>query len=71
MPTTNDERQELTEQHIELLRQLPGFRLDSGTPCLCGVESITTRKRRAFSDSLIFNHRCRECGNRFTTWIEG
>jgi hypothetical protein len=71
MPTTNADRQELTEQHIELLRQLPGFRLDSGTPCLCGIDAISTSKRYGYSDSLIFTHHCRECGNEFTTWIEG
>jgi hypothetical protein len=71
MATTNDDGQELDEQQIDRLRQLPGFRLDSGVPCLCAIEAITTSKRRGYSDSLIFTHRCRECGNEFTTWIEG
>jgi hypothetical protein len=71
MPTTNASGQELGEQHKEILRQLPGFRLDSGVPCLCGIDAITTSKRRGYSDSLIFTHRCDECGNEFTTFIEG
>ena len=71
MPTTNDGAQELDEQQVERLRELPGFRLDSGVPCLCSIEAITTSKRRGYSDSLIFTHRCSECGNEFTTFIEG
>jgi protein-disulfide isomerase-like protein with CxxC motif len=71
MPTTQASGQELGEEYIERLRQLPGFRLDSGVPCLCSIEAITTSKRRGYSDSLIFTHRCSECGNEFTTFIEG
>jgi nicotinic acid phosphoribosyltransferase len=71
MQTTNDSGQELDEQQIERLHKLPGFRLDSGVPCLCSIEAITTSKRRGYSDSLIFTHRCSDCGNEFTTFIEG
>ncbi len=71
MPTTQASGQELDEQQVERLRQLSGFRLDSGVPCLCSIEAITTSKRRGYSDSLIFTHRCSECGNEFTTFIEG
>ena len=71
MPTTNDSRQELDEERIERLRELPGFSLDAGKPCLCSIEAITTTKKRGYSDSLIFTHRCSECGNEFTTFIEG
>jgi len=71
MPTTQTSGQELGEEHIERLRELPGFRLDAGMPCLCSIENITTSKRRGYSDSLIFTHQCRECGNEFTTFIEG
>ena len=71
MSTTNDSGQELDEQQINRLRQLPGLRLDGGVPCLCSIEKISTHKRRGYSDSLIFTHRCRECGNEFTTFIEG
>jgi nicotinic acid phosphoribosyltransferase len=71
MESTNADGQERTEQQKEILRQLPGFRLDSGEPCLCGTDAITTTKEYGYSDSLIFHHRCGECGNEFTTWIEG
>ena len=71
MSTTEDSGQELGEQQIEKLRQVAGFHLDEGVPCLCSIESITTTKKRGYSDSAIFTHRCSECGNRFTTWIEG
>jgi len=71
MPTTQASGQELTEQHIERLRELPGFRLDAGVPCLCSIEAITTSKKRGYSGSMIYTHRCGECGNEFTTFIEG
>mgnify|MGYP006914326648 FL=1 len=71
MQAKNDSGQELGEQQIERLRQLPGFRLDSGVPCLCSIEAISTSKKRGYSDSLIFTHRCSDCGNEFTTFIEG
>ena len=71
MPTTNDSGQELTEQHIERLRELPGVRLDAGVPCLCSIEAITMIKKLGYSDSLISTYRCSECGNEFTTFIEG
>ena len=71
MKAKNDSGEKLGEQQIERLRQIPGFRLDAGMPCLCSIEEITTSKRRGYSDSLIFTHRCRECGNEFTTFIEG
>jgi len=69
MPTSNAESHDCNDQQI--LRQLPGVHLDKGEPCACGIEHITTRSRRAFSDSRIFTHRCTACGNEFSTWIEG
>jgi hypothetical protein len=71
MQSTNSNGQELGEEHIEQLRELPGFRLDAGVPCLCSIEKITTSKKRGYSDSVIYSHRCDECGNEFTTFIEG
>lgn len=70
MQSTDDDGQERIDRQ-EILRELPGFRLDRGEPCLCGVEAISTRTERAFSDSLVFHHTCTECGNYFSTWIEG
>jgi hypothetical protein len=48
-----------------------GFHIDSGTPCECGSEDYTTTKERGFSDSMIYKHRCGNCGNFFRTFIEG
>lgn len=62
---------ERTDRRTQLLRELPGFHLNTGEPCLCGIEHITTRTKRAFSDSLVFDHRCGACETRFSTWIEG
>lgn len=62
---------EMSDEQLEVLRALPGFEYNTGTPCTCGVSFIRTTKERGFSDSLIFHHRCTECGARFSTWIEG
>ena len=71
MSSKKASRQERIDQQNEILRQVAGFRLDSGEPCLCGVEALTMTKKRGYSDSLIFTHQCGECGNEFTTFIEG
>lgn len=71
MATTNPSEQERIDRQKEILRELPGFHLNKGEPCLCGVEAISTQTERAFSDSLVFHHYCGECDNRFSTWIEG
>ncbi len=63
--------QERTDRRTAILRELPGFHLNTGEPCLCGAENISTRSRRGFSDSLVFYHRCRACETEFSTWIEG
>lgn len=58
----------------EILRNVRprGFYLEPGhQPCLCGPEFIQTTKRRGYSDSVIYAHRCRECSNEFVTYIEG
>ena len=59
------------EQQLAIYRQIPGIRADEGEPCLCGVEFLSTSGRRAFSDSRIYHHSCSQCGNKFTTYIEG
>lgn len=80
MSTTNGTSQEgidaETEAEIraEILREISpkGFYLDpESKPCLCGAKHIRTSKRRGYSDSLIFRHRCRRCSNEFVTYIEG
>lgn len=58
----------------EILREISpkGFYLDPDSqPCLCGAEHIRTGRKRGYSDSLIFYHRCRRCSNEFRTYIEG
>jgi hypothetical protein len=62
------------ERRAEILREIrpKGFYLEPGhQPCLCGAEHIKTRRKRGYSDSLIFYHRCEACGNSFSTYIEG
>ncbi len=63
----------LTEAERETIDEIDktGFHLDTGRPCECGGDDYRTRTKRAYSDSLIFKHKCRNCGNKFTTWIEG
>ncbi len=49
-----------------------GLRLNDGRPCECGVDAVySTRRERAFSDSMVYHHTCGTCGNRFSTWTEG
>lgn len=67
--TTTD--QERIDRQNEILRQVPGFRLDTGEPCLCGVDKLRTSSRMGYSDSVVFTHRCTDCKNTFRTWIEG
>ena len=69
MENTHAETEECTEQ--EILRQLPGFHLDSGWPCDCGIDAIRTNKSVGYSDFVTYTHSCTECGNEFSTYIEG
>ncbi|CDK38905.1 hypothetical protein [Halorubrum sp. AJ67] len=69
MEDTHTEDKECTEQQI--LRRLPGFHLDSGSPCTCGVDAIRTSKSVGYSDFVAYTHSCTECGNEFVTYIEG
>jgi len=60
---------ERTGRQTAILRELPGFHLNTGVPCLCGADRINTRSHRGQSDTLIFCHRCTACGTEFSTWI--
>ena len=71
MEDTNAEIEERTDCRTQILRELPGFHLNTGEPCLCGAEHIRTRSKCGYSDSMVFYHRCAECGTEFSTWIEG
>lgn len=48
-----------------------GFHLNSGSPCDCGPEAYSTRKEVGYSDFVTYHHRCGDCGNEFSTYIEG
>lgn len=48
-----------------------GFHLDEGTPCECGPEAYSTTSNVGYSDFVKYTHTCGECGNEFTTYIEG
>jgi len=63
----------LTDKQLETVNNISptGLHLNEGTPCECGAESYSTKKKRAFSDSMIYKHTCGECGNRFSSWTEG
>lgn len=55
----------------EVYRKVPGFHPDSGEPCTCGVEHLSTSKSLGYSDFVTYTHTCRQCGNTFSTYIEG
>jgi hypothetical protein len=71
MATTTPSGEKRTDKQREILRELPGHNLNAGDPCICGVEFINTRSKAGYSDSRVYYHACTECGNRFSTWIEG
>lgn len=48
-----------------------GLMLNKDTPCECGAIHYSTSKHRKFSDTMLYKHKCRECGNKFETWTEG
>lgn len=48
-----------------------GLHFNKGLPCECGSEAYSTAKERGYSDSMMYTHTCRECGNVFETWTEG
>jgi hypothetical protein len=61
-----------TEAQRETLNGLStGLHLNAGKPCECGPEQYSTRKERKYSDSMVYNHHCSACGNKFSTWTEG
>ena len=48
-----------------------GLLWNDGVPCECGPDAIVTRKERKYSDTMVYRHRCTECGQEFSTWTEG
>mgnify|MGYP000241041372 CR=1 FL=1 len=63
----------LTEEQRETVEGIKpkGFHIDSGEPCECGAEQYQTTKSRGYSDYMTYTHKCSECGNQFSTYIEG
>lgn len=63
----------LTEAQKETMNNLEsrGFHLNQGTPCECGPEPYKTRRKVGYSDYVTYYHTCTECGNEFSTYIEG
>lgn len=49
-----------------------GLHFNTGNPCECGESAdVGTRSQRKYSDSMVYKHKCRECGARWETWTEG
>lgn len=49
-----------------------GLHFNTGDPCECGDEAnISTRSRHKYSDSMVYKHKCCECGAKWETWTEG
>lgn len=63
----------LTDAQLETINGITpkGFHLNEGTPCECGPDEYTTTKERGYSDFMTYHHTCGECGNEFSTYIEG
>ena len=63
-----------SEQEQKSLDQIDssGLHLNEGRPCECGEDAeYSTRKKRAYSDSMVYHHTCGTCGNTFSTWTQG
>ena len=49
-----------------------GLHINKGRPCECGEDAIYgTKAIPKYSDSMVYQHRCKTCGNEFETWTEG
>ena len=61
-----------TKQQRKTVEGIPtGLRWNSGVPCECGPGHINTKTSLEYSDTMLYKHRCRECGSQFSTWTEG
>lgn len=69
--TSNDKEAPLDERQIEICRKIPGFYLNKGIPCTCGADKLQTKKKVGYSETVTYYHRCSDCGNEFSTYIEG
>ena len=49
-----------------------GLMINAGEPCECGEDAIYgTKAIPEYSDSMVYQHCCKTCGNKFETWTEG
>ena len=49
-----------------------GLHINAGEPCDCGDEAdYKTTMTIGYSDTAMYKHTCRTCGNNFETWTEG
>jgi hypothetical protein len=62
-----------TDAQLETINNITprGFHINEGEPCECGAEAYSTRKKVGYSDFVTYYHTCGECGNKFSTYIEG
>lgn len=63
----------LTEAQLDTVNSIRprGLMLNSGEPCECGGDDYRTTSERKYSDSMVYHHTCKQCGNEFSTWTEG
>jgi len=63
----------LTEAQLATVNGISpkGFHLNDGTPCSCGPEPYSTTTEHGYSDFVTYHHTCGDCGNEFSTYIEG
>lgn len=63
----------LSEQQVDTINSITprGFHLNKGEPCECGGNNYSTSKKKSYSDYMTYYHSCKNCGNEFSTYIEG
>lgn len=65
----------LSDAQVDTLNGLDHFGingLDTGTPCECGSDAdTTTTSTRGYSDQMKYKHRCKDCGQKWTSWTSG
>jgi len=63
----------MNQKQIDTINNISprGLMINTGSPCECGGDSYVTSQERKYSDTMLYKHRCTDCGNKFTTWTEG
>jgi len=73
-PTPRGVIMEFTNAQKKSLDQIDrcGLHINKGQPCECGEDAIYgTKAIPKYSDSMVYQHCCKTCGNKFETWTEG